>query len=154
MNGNTHALAGICLGLLMAQTGQPWGGIGLAVCGGVGALLPDIDHPKSMVGRRAGIAGGALRLVVGHRGILHSGVAAAIMIVAALMVPTEWRGYALAGAVGYASHLALDGLTVQGIPLLWPSRRRFRLLRLTTGGVVEWLLRLALLGGLAYLIFT
>jgi len=28
-------------------------------------------------------------------------------------------------------------MTVRGIPLLWPSGRRWRLMRLRTGGIVE-----------------
>jgi len=75
-------------------------------------------------------------------------VAAAIAIGAAALGVSI---YATAAGLGYVSHLVLDGLTVQGIPLLWPSGRRFRLLGLTTGGIGELVVLLGLLGALVAL---
>lgn len=141
MRGVTHALAGLCIGLAMAQTSQPLGGVAMGLAASVGALLPDIDHPRSIVGRRAGFIGGALRLAISHRGMLHSGIAAAIVVLVALLAPAVARSYALAAAAGYSSHILLDALTVQGVPLFWPSRRRFSILPLRTGGLIEMILR-------------
>lgn len=116
----------------------------MGLAASVGALLPDIDHPYSIVGRRAGLIGGAVRLAVSHRGILHSGVAAAVAVLAASAAPSVARPYAMAAAAGYASHILLDALTIQGVPLLWPSRRRFSLLPIQTGGLVEMILRVGI----------
>src|SRR4051812_14632718 len=47
-------------------------GVALAV---FGALLPDIDHPQSWVGRRIRPVSTALAAALGHRGITHSALA-------------------------------------------------------------------------------
>lgn len=148
MQGLTHLLTGCFIGLMLGQEGQPLGGLMMCVCGGIGALIPDIDHPRSMIGRRAGPLGGVLRLAVRHRGISHSGVAAAMVVAAALAMPTEWRAYAEAAALGYISHLVLDAATVQGVPLLWPSVRRISILPLRTGGLIEFVFSAVLVVGL------
>jgi inner membrane protein len=99
-----------------------------------------------MAGRRAWLVGGALRLVVSHRGALHSGLVAGLLVLGALVAdhPTL-----LAGSAGWVSHIALDMLNRAGVPLLWPSRRRFWVLPFRTGGIVD---RLILLGVLVALV--
>lgn len=140
MRGITHALGGAVVGLVITTN---WLG---AATGALGALLPDVDHPNSLAGRRAGVVGGAVRLFVGHRGLMHSGLIGIALVWAASLVPSPYRQYAVATALGYASHLMLDALTVQGIPLFWPSRRRVSFLPLRTGGVGEMAVRLGLIG--------
>lgn len=135
MMGITHAATGALVGLAI---GGPVG----AATGALGALLPDVDHPKSMAGRRAWLLGGALRLVVSHRGVLHSGLVAALLVLAALVAD---QTAVLACAAGWVSHIALDMLNRAGVPLLWPSRRRYWILPLRTGGMVDRLILLAVL---------
>lgn len=143
MRGGTHALAGALIGAALTIDTASVVPIAAAIAAGaLGALAPDLDHPQAALSRRIGILALPFRLVK-HRGILHSGVAAAIAIGAAALVVSV---YATAAALGYASHLVLDGMTVQGIPLFWPSGRRFRLLPLTTGGIGELIVLLGLLG--------
>ena len=93
--------------------------LGLAVAG---ALLPDIDHPQSWVGRRSRPVSTLVSRVLGHRGVTHSALAV-VALVALLM----HRGYShditAALAVGYLSHLAADLLTPRGLRLAWPLRR-------------------------------
>lgn len=101
----------------------------------LGALLPDIDHPRSWAGRRMRAISVPLSMLVGHRGVTHSllAVAGALAVLALL-----GTGFAAAPvAVGYLSHLAADALTPSGVPLLWPSRRRFTLALVETGSVAE-----------------
>ncbi len=121
------------------------GDVRTAAASAVGALLPDLDSPHSFLGRRAGLAGNMLRLFVEHRGIMHSGIAAAIVTLTALTAPDAERHILLAVAAGYVSHITLDALTMSGVPLLWPSRRRFRLLALRSGGMVDQMLAIALI---------
>src|SRR3954452_12144893 len=61
-------------------------GVALAV---LGALLPDIDHPQSWVGRRTRPVSTALAAALGHPGITHS--ALAVIGLAALLL---YAGYA------------------------------------------------------------
>lgn len=145
MRGGTHALAGVLIALTMTHNSQPIDGLAVVMCGAIGALLPDLDHPKSAISRRVKILGAPIRLFVAHRGALHGLLAVFLAFMACLTIPVNLRLYGLAAAAGYASHVALDALTISGVPLLWPYRRRFHLLPLRTGGVVE---RLLFVGGI------
>lgn len=115
----------------------------------LGALLPDIDHPNSWAGRKMRVVSVPLALVLGHRGITHSLLAVAGALAVLAVMGVGW--IAAPVAIGYLSHLAADGLTPSGVPLLWPSRRRFTLNLCRTGGIVEMALvaGVAILGGWA-----
>src|ERR1700709_2628205 len=86
-----------------------------------GSLLPDIDHPKSWVGRRTRPLSTAIAACLGHRGVTHSALA-----VIGLTMALAHFGYRRTGvsalAVGYLSHLAADMLTPKGLRLAWPLR--------------------------------
>ena len=107
--------------------------LGLAT---IGALLPDIDHPSSWVGRRLRLISRPLAATIGHRGVTHSAVAVLVCIVV-----LRWQGFHRATidplAVGYLSHLAADGLTTSGVRLAWPSTRRQAIPLCRTGSLGE-----------------
>lgn len=113
----------------------------------VAALLPDIDHPNSVLGQKLPGVSHLIRLVLGHRGGTHC-LLAVIGWVALLMhfgstssiAGTPFLSSAiLALGFGYLSHIAADGLTKSGVPLLWPYKRNFRLpIAFTTGSWVEY----------------
>lgn len=118
-----------------------WGGMGpvdpLDVgAAAFGALLPDIDHPQSAVGRRLAPISVPLSAVVGHRGVTHSLLAVAL----AAVVLFFWGGIAMVApvVVGYLSHLLADSLTLSGVPLLWPNRRPYGVPLCRTGDWREW----------------
>jgi len=152
----THIAAGSAAALLAAD----WLGASrpqtiLLLAGGIlGNLLPDIDHPTSSFGRRVLPISLPLSLIFGHRGITHSLIAVAGMSWLAWYAVSQlaWNpGYSVpfvAGlATGYLSHLAGDWMTNSGVPLLWPSRRRFVApIRLFTGDVLECLLAFGMYG--------
>ncbi len=106
------------------------------------ALLPDLDHPRSVLGQRLPWISKPLSRLFGHRGFTHSLLAVAAAIwgldqsLAPALLPT---GVKDALIIGYLSHLLGDWLTPAGIPLLWPSKRRYRLpgWPLKSGGAVE-----------------
>ncbi len=107
--------------------------LGLAVAG---ALLPDLDHPGSWVGRRARPVSTALAAMLGHRGVTHSALAVAGLVW--LMVQAgQHRGPVWALAVGYLSHLAADMLTPRGLRLAWPLRRSWGVPLCRTGSPAE-----------------
>ncbi|HEY0182283.1 MAG TPA: metal-dependent hydrolase [Rhodopila sp.] len=92
--------------------------LGLVV---MGALLPDIDHPQSWVGRRTRPVSTAIAATFSHRGITHSAIAV-IGLTMLLLHSGYRRGTVSALAVGYLSHLAADMLTPRGLRLAWPLR--------------------------------
>lgn len=107
--------------------------LGLAL---LGALLPDIDHPKSWLGRRLRPVSSGIAAVLGHRGVTHSAVAVAACSWALLRGGApRWMVEPL--AVGYLSHLAADLLTPGGLRLAWPLRRTWALPLCKTGSAFE-----------------
>ncbi|SHE52951.1 LexA-binding, inner membrane-associated putative hydrolase [Seinonella peptonophila] len=85
--------------------------------------------------------------LVPHRTLTHSLIAC---IFVAWVLELAWSQYAIAGIVGYLSHIIADMLTVSGVPFLWPWSQRFSLkqigIEIRTGKTFdEWL------GHLSYL---
>jgi inner membrane protein len=114
----------------------------------IGSLLPDIDHPSSWFGRRLPFISWPLAALVGHRGVTHSALAFAGWVAAIWACgSTLWLGPL---AIGYLSHLLGDCLTPSGIPLLWPSRRRFRVALFRTNSLAEHLSMGVIALGLVY----
>lgn len=116
------------------------------------SLLPDIDHPQSVLGRRFRWLSHPIARAFGHRGFTHS-LLAVIGGIALfnLKVPQHWvvPADAFQGLVlGYLSHIIADMLTPAGVPLLWPCRWRFRLPLLASqkGNQMERIFCLALVG--------
>lgn len=101
-----------------------------------GAVLPDIDHPQSWIGRRAAFVSRPLASLVGHRGITHSLFALALGFYL-LHRHGFANGVVAPLVVGYASHLLADFLTSGGLRLLWPLRPVYRLPLCRTGSVTE-----------------
>ncbi len=101
-----------------------------------GALLPDIDHPASWVGRRLRVISRPLAAIIGHRGVTHSLVA-----VLACLIVLSWAGLSRVVidplVVGYLSHLAADLFTSSGLRLAWPSSKRQAIGICRTGSFAE-----------------
>lgn len=174
MRGHTHALFGVTT-LVAANAltdfvqphpveGLPTGPVLCAGAAILGALAPDLDAGQSTIQGELGLAGSVIRgglglLGVKHRGMLHSGLAALLVLAAGWLLGGRW-GYAdvgLAFGLGYLSHVALaDAMTITGVPLCWPLSRRFHLLprplRVRTGGPAEWLVFLLAGAALAWLL--
>ncbi|MDD2712666.1 MAG: metal-dependent hydrolase [Simplicispira sp.] len=125
-----------------------------------GALLPDIDHPKSWLGRRIPFVSVPIASVFGHRGITHSllavvGLALSLRYGLAQwhLVDTHWGLIAMGVAAGYLSHILGDFATHGGVPLLWPLKRHFSMpLTFLTGGIFERLLAVVLALGAVWIL--
>jgi inner membrane protein len=127
MMKRSHALIGAAAGVGVAHaTGDSLlaGGIVAALAG----LLPDVDHPHAAVGRL--LPRWWHRLTPGHRGPTHSLAWCAALAAAVYAGHSAADGapagplLALAVLAGSLSHVLADGLTVVGVPLWWPFRRR------------------------------
>jgi membrane-bound metal-dependent hydrolase YbcI (DUF457 family) len=83
------------------------------------ALAPDLDTPKSLIGRLLQPISVPLERRVGHRTATHSVCALALVSGGAyLLFPRDW----LVLVAAYASHIVLDLLIgVYGVMLFWPS---------------------------------
>lgn len=130
------------LELSLALSQGNWGHI---IIGGIiTCLLPDIDHPKSLLGQRLKWLSIPITKVFGHRGITHSflGIVGGSIFLSSnllsqiiILIPVD---FIHAMIVGYISHVVADMLTPLGIPLLWPYRRRFCIPILNPSKYPKW----------------
>jgi inner membrane protein len=129
----------------------------------IGGVFPDIDRPSRLWSRIL-----TSTLLGGHRHLSHSLLGLALAAILALLVLAPvgslfavpvgilWLGF----VAGYTSHLILDGLTRDGVPLLFPWPMYFGLppvgrLRIRTGGWAEQFVMMpALLAMIAWMGFS
>lgn len=138
MTGKTHVIGGITAGAAAQYflDMQPQDLIFLASCAG-GALIPDICHSGSKLGRRMPLVSKTISTIFGHRKLTHSLVFLLLLagVTSFFQIPQDIRTGILVGAV---SHLILDAGTTRGIALLWPLSWKVRLpLRTNTGSAAE-----------------
>lgn len=121
MQAATH-LAGAALTLAVAR------GFGLHVgpfeAGALflGSLLPDIDTTTAGAGRYVRPLASWIETRYGHRTVTHSLL---FTLAASVLLLPFGVSVALALAYGILSHLLLDTMNVNGVPLLWPYRLQF-----------------------------
>lgn len=136
LTGNTHIIGGITASLAYAQfVGEsPLVMVGAGI---VGALLPDICHTGSRIGKRLPVVSKIISTVFGHRTFTHSLLF--LMIVSILMNTFITSATVKAGViVGMVSHYLLDMATKNGIQLFFPVRFTVRFPVTTrTGSKVE-----------------
>ncbi len=160
MKAPTHAtfglvftiLAGTVLGILLTPT--------VAAFACLGALLPDIDTPTSLIGTAGRPLSRFLERRFGHRTLTHSflGLALALLPLLPLgLVTHQGPQWLLAFGLGYLSHLVIDCANKSGTPLFYPSPLRAVLpgreeLRIAVGSGPERVLLAVLLVSLAVLL--
>lgn len=147
MTGRTHAACGAFLGALTgAALGFPEAG---AVAGAVAALLPDLDHPGSTIGRRVPVIPVLLEAIAGHRTVTHT-VWFCLVLAAGFGFLGNWlAGFGVPGVKGFLlslpalasslSHLALDACTRSGVEPLAPLNGWHPRGPVITGSFVDYL---------------
>lgn len=142
----THVATGLFFGAATSAFAKLDVGPSLLMLSGsiAGSLLPDIDHPKSWLGRRILFLSLPISAIFGHRGITHSFLAVAAVawgmwyLIAHWQLSAGWSVFAVGIGAGYLSHLLGDWASNSGVPLMWPNTRRFSMTyTLMTGGVFE-----------------
>jgi inner membrane protein len=138
MTGKTHIIGGIAASLAYAQftNHDPLIMVGAGI---IGALLPDICHGGSKIGRKLSVLSKIINTLFGHRTFTHSLLF--IVIIAWLLnsfIPSDAvQAGVLAGMV---SHYVLDMATKNGIKLFFPLSMTVRFpLTTRTGGKIEGL---------------
>lgn len=139
MNGNCHFVFGAAAGAVAAVNMpilcrflpniQPSDEMAtLFVLGGIlGGLFPDIDNPKSYMGRLSipmsrwiGKAGKITGKTAGHhRGILHDAAIYPVLLVLSYLYFPSMLGF----VVGCISHLYLDMFNPNGIPFFFGAHQ-------------------------------
>ena len=136
MTGKTHIIGGIAASLAYAQftNHDPLIMVGAGI---IGALLPDICHGGSKIGKTLPILSKIINALFGHRTFTHSLLF--LVIIAWLLnsfVPSDAvKAGILAGMV---SHYVLDMATKNGIKLFFPISMTVRFPVTTkTGSKIE-----------------
>ncbi|MFP3414325.1 metal-dependent hydrolase [Bacillus sp. SIMBA_074] len=113
---------------------------------GLGALLPDIDEPHSWMGRRTRGVSDLIHGVFGHRGITHSLLGVALVLIPILfavkMTPLSFIT-GMCVLAGYCLHLIEDSFSISGVKWLLPlSNKKFQsglhIIYYRTGGMAEF----------------
>ena len=106
------------------------------------SLLPDIDHPKSHLGKS--VLSKIIRITATHRGWTHSLfgmiVFCSLFTLILHLIKLD-LSYAVPFALGYLSHLISDSLNPTGVRWFWPSKRKVGIRLITTGSKREILFR-------------
>lgn len=139
MMGKTHLTLGFFVALLGISVLQPKNPVLFLMIVLISSLLPDIDHPRSTIGKNIKVIG----FLFEHRGFFHS-IFALTFFSLAIQFMFKNEVYTMGFLIGYLSHLLSDSLTVLGIKIFHPvSDFRIRGL-MKTGGPVEYLIFLGL----------
>jgi inner membrane protein len=143
MTGATHVVIAVSCGIMAGCSN-----IELALIAG-GALVPDLDHPRSTIGRIFFPVSIPLSEWLGHRGPFHSFWLWGLLILAGLI----WNPFLFIG-VGAILHIFADCYTVSGVRAMAPWTNKLfvflkRSWRLKTGGSAEFAV-LVVFGTLAW----
>jgi len=140
----THSVFGIFLTLIIlavfgVQWGLHWTIILFAI---LGAIIPDIDHPRSIIGKIFSPISAPLERRYGHRTVTHSlaGWAVSSAIFGLLVLLVIWLlgfiwdfglgvwelapRWIAAFSISYFSHLVLDMFNKRGSQMFWPDPGR------------------------------
>lgn len=113
-------MAGFCCALSGVNIFETKVGLVVLV---VGTLFPDIDHPKSILGRLLKPLSSWINKQYGHRTVTHSLAMLLGTTFLFALVESQVAGstrLAIIFGFAYFSHLVLDMLTLMGVPILWP----------------------------------
>lgn len=154
MTGTSHLLLGTAVGATAAVSVT--GGLdtlpGLCIAGGciLGSLFPDIDSKASKISYRLPIVSFFMRLLFGHRNVLHTPF---VLILFGIIFSVVHLMFALpitfivGFVIGYICHLLQDTVTKRGIMWLYPvSSKYISIIGITSGKSVflEFILTLAI----------
>ncbi|MFP4284165.1 MAG: metal-dependent hydrolase [Desulfovermiculus sp.] len=96
--------------------------LGEAMLASAVAVVPDIDHRSSHIGRMFPWISGPLEYWTGHRTFTHSiFLLFLVWLFSIFFMPGGWS---LAVISGLASHAVLDMMTPSGVAWFWPARAR------------------------------
>lgn len=99
----------------------------------VSGIIPDIDYPRSKVGRRFWLISKPLYFLFGHRRLFHS---LFFLIIVNFFVFLFFSEYYRGVFIGYGSHIFLDMMTKQGVMLFYPFKFKISGI-VKTGGLFE-----------------
>ncbi|WP_425356349.1 metal-dependent hydrolase [bacterium endosymbiont of Pedicinus badii] len=89
-------------------------------------LFPDIDHPKSTIGKRVKFISFPISKFFGHRDFTHSLLAVSIVyFFTSIFEKCLYKSIFYGIYIGYLGHILADFFTPFGVPIFWPFRIYF-----------------------------
>lgn len=142
MTSPTHAAFGF---LLASLSGVP---LLSAIASALGALLPDIDHPQSVIGRLFFFLSQPLNSRFGHRNLIHSFIIWSPLFLAGVFIRSDTVVWI---ALGAWSHVLLDCWNISGTKAFIPFSQKPVVIfkrdwRILTGSIQEIIICFSLLG--------
>lgn len=168
MNNQTHSVGGMLAGIISMKLGTmsaitavttdcPKLILAGSILAGalVGGLLPDLDKKNSKIGNKMKIASAVISATTKHRGVTHAPLihllmyavlATASVVMLTGLISAVVLSFLTGCLVGALSHVVLDAVTVQGVPLLYPiSKQKYSFCKIRTGRREELVVRVLLL---------
>ncbi len=108
-----------------------------------GSVFPDIDGRKSKIVQWTGIFGIIISFFSKHRGFFHSLFFVSLFTIAIKLFFGTYYAWGL--FLGLTLHLFADGLTKQGINILYPFKEFKIKGMIRTGRWGEWIIQIVLL---------
>ncbi len=131
----THLALGFLIGIVSLKFLSISSAVLFLVLVTIFSSLPDIDHPKSKIGRKLFFLSLPINMVFKHRGFFHSIFPPAVLFFVFFYFNLNLLAFSV--FIGYTAHLIGDALTREGINFLHPIAN-FRIQGpLLTGGKLE-----------------
>lgn len=153
MTGKRHLQLGTVMGLTgYAALAQSYGMKGAGIFGIgciIGSLFPDIDLPNTKISKYVPIIPKLLNTLFGHRGFIHTPVFMLLIDLAlyfGLSKDMLMILFIVGFDFGFLAHLIQDMFNYKGIMLLWPVKKRFRLLKARCGNGSDFIATIGLSG--------
>lgn len=143
----THLVFGFLIGLFLIQFLHPGNQILFLTFVVLASILPDIDHPKSKIGKKVKIIG----FLFEHRGFFHSVFALMLFSIPVFYFFNQMLGIAV--LAGYLSHIAIDCLSHQGVMPFHPFSRQAIKGFIQTGSAAEFVIFILLCVFAVYKLF-
>ncbi|ANU27319.1 metal-dependent hydrolase [Planococcus versutus] len=137
MTGKTHIIGGITASLAFAQVTnyEPVILVGASI---IGAIIPDICHGGSKIGRTLPMLSKVINGLFGHRTFTHS-LLFLVLISFIMDAFISVEAISAGVLVGMASHIVLDMATKRGVKFFFPFKWTVRFpVTATTGGTSEY----------------
>jgi inner membrane protein len=86
----------------------------------ISGMLPDIDHPRSKIGKKFWFLSKPFSFLFGHRKLFHS------VFLAVILGVVIWKSLGIWWMpifLGYFSHILIDGFTLEGINFIYPIKQ-------------------------------
>jgi inner membrane protein len=81
----------------------------------LGSIIPDIDEPSSIIGRRVLKTSTLINTIFGHRTITHNLTLVSLIAMYIYYININNSGYIFAFLFGIALHILQDSMTYQGV---------------------------------------